>query len=87
MSTKEVRKFFKKVHGPFSFATFTLGIRTTLGLSQVDMAKKLCISKAALCEVEKSRTLVGSAGTPKRQASLSSSPLKRAFKTNFEKPT
>ncbi len=59
MSTKEAGKVFEKVHGPFSFATFMLGIRTTLGLSQVDMAKKLGISKAALCEVEKGRTLVG----------------------------
>ena len=35
-----------------------LGIRTTLELSQVEMAKKLGISKAALCEIEKGRTLV-----------------------------
>ena len=35
-----------------------LGIRTTLGLSQVAMVKKLGISKSALCEVEKGHTLV-----------------------------
>lgn len=35
-----------------------LGIRTTLDHSQVEMAKKLGISKAALCEIEKGRTLV-----------------------------
>ena len=35
-----------------------LGIRTTLDLSQVEMAKRLKISKAALCEIEKGRTLV-----------------------------
>lgn len=58
MSIKEAKKVFEKIHGPFSFATFMLGIRTTLGLSQVEMAKKLGISKAALCEVEKGRTLV-----------------------------
>lgn len=58
MTIKEAGKIFEKVHGPFSFATYMLGIRTTLELSQVQMAKKLGISKAALCEVEKGRTLV-----------------------------
>jgi DNA-binding XRE family transcriptional regulator len=58
MSIKEAKQVFEKAHGPFSFATFMLGIRTTLDLSQVAMAKKLGISKAALCEIEKGRTLV-----------------------------
>jgi DNA-binding XRE family transcriptional regulator len=58
MSIKEARKVFEKLHGPFSFATFMVGARTTLGLTQVAMAKKLRISKAALCEIEKGRTLV-----------------------------
>ena len=58
MSIKEANQVFEKVHGPFSFATFMLGIRTTLDLSQVEMAKKLGISKAALCEIEKGRTHV-----------------------------
>lgn len=44
--------------GPFTFATFMVGSRTTLNLTQVQMAKKLGISKAALCEIEKGRTLV-----------------------------
>lgn len=46
------------MNGPFSFATYMLGIRTTLDLTQVEMSKKLGISKAALCELEKGRTLV-----------------------------
>ncbi len=58
MSIKNANPIFEKAHGPFSFATFMLGIRTTLELSQVEMAKKLGISKAALCEIEKGRTLV-----------------------------
>ncbi len=58
MSIKEAKQVFEKAQGPFSFATFMLGIRTTLDLSQVAMAKKLGISKAALCEIEKGRTLV-----------------------------
>lgn len=58
MSIKPASQVFEKLHGPFSFATFMLGVRTTLDLSQVQMAKKLGISKAALCEIEKGRTLV-----------------------------
>lgn len=58
MSIKDANQVFEKNYGPFSFATFMLGIRTTLELSQVEMARKLRISKAALCEIEKGRTLV-----------------------------
>lgn len=58
MTIKEASLVFKKIHGQLSFATFMLGIRTTLGLSQVDMSKKIGISKSALCEIEKGRTLV-----------------------------
>lgn len=58
MTIKDASKAFEKAYGPFSFATFMLGIRTTMDLSQVEMAKKLGISKAALCEIEKGRTLV-----------------------------
>ena len=58
MSIKEAKQTFEKNHGPFTFATFMLGSRTTLDLTQVEMAKKLGISKAALCEIEKGRTLV-----------------------------
>ncbi len=58
MSIKEAGKIFEKAQGQLSFATYMLGIRTTMGLSQVEMAKRLGISKAALCEIEKGRTLV-----------------------------
>lgn len=58
MNIREAEKAIEKVRGSFTFATFMLGIRTTLDLSQVKMAKKLGISKAALCEIEKGRTLV-----------------------------
>lgn len=58
MSIKEARQVFEKIHGPFTFANFMVGSRTTLNLTQVEMAKKLGISKAALCEIEKGRTLV-----------------------------
>lgn len=58
MTTKEAKPILRKIYGPFSFATFLLGIRTNLDLSQANMAKKLGISKSALCEIEKGRTLV-----------------------------
>jgi DNA-binding XRE family transcriptional regulator len=58
MSTKPAKQILERIHGPFTFADFMLGIRTTLDLSQVEMAKKLGISKSALCEIEKGRTLV-----------------------------
>lgn len=59
MTIKEANQVLEKSQGIFSFATFMLGIRTTLELSQAEMAKRLGISRAALCEIEKGRTLVG----------------------------
>ena len=58
MNIKEASKVLSKVHGPFTFATFILGARTTLDLTQVQMAARIGISKSALCEIEKGRTLV-----------------------------
>jgi DNA-binding XRE family transcriptional regulator len=58
MSIKGAKQFLEKDYGPFTFATYMLGARTTLGLSQVEMAKKLGITKSAVCEIEKGRTLV-----------------------------
>lgn len=58
MTIKNASKTFEKNYGPFTFAMFILGCRTTLNLTQVQLATKLGISKAALCEIEKGRTLV-----------------------------
>lgn len=58
MTTKNASQSIEKIMGPFTFATYILGVRTTLNLTQVQMAKKIGISKAALCEIEKGRTLV-----------------------------
>jgi transcriptional regulator with XRE-family HTH domain len=58
MTIKDANQVLEKLSGPLTFAKFILGIRTTMDLSQVEMAKKLGISKAALCEVEKGRTFV-----------------------------
>ena len=73
MSIKEAHPIFEKTYGVFSFATFMLGIRTTLDLSQKELAKKLGISKAALCEIEKGRTRVSPATAVRyaRQAGFS----------------
>ena len=61
MSIKEAEKTLSGLNGPYTFATYMLGVRTALDLSQVEMAKKLGVSKAALCEIEKGRTLVSPA--------------------------
>jgi transcriptional regulator with XRE-family HTH domain len=58
MNIKAALPVFEKLHGSYTFAEYILGIRTSLDLSQVSMAKKLGISKSALCELEKGRTLV-----------------------------
>ncbi len=58
MNIKNAIKTLEKNNGAFTFATFILGIRTTLDLTQSEMAKKLGLSKSALCEIEKGRTLV-----------------------------
>lgn len=58
MNIKNASKVLAKASGQFTFATFMLGARTTLDLTQVEMAKRIGISKAALCEIEKGRTLV-----------------------------
>jgi len=47
MSIKEASQVFEKMRDSFTFADFMLGIRTTLDLTQVAMAKKLGISNAA----------------------------------------
>lgn len=58
MTIKEAESVLEKIQGPFSFATFMLGIRTTLGLTQVEAAQRLGITRSALCEIEKGRTFV-----------------------------
>ncbi|MFL5814591.1 MAG: helix-turn-helix transcriptional regulator [Bdellovibrionia bacterium] len=58
MNIKDASQVMEKIYGPFTFATFMLGARTTLNLTQAQMAKKLGISKSAVCEIEKGRTLV-----------------------------
>lgn len=44
--------------GPFSMAMLLRSFRTSQEISQIDFAKKLKISKANLCDIEKGRKLV-----------------------------
>jgi len=44
--------------GPLTLGDALEAVRTTLELSQVDFAKKIGISKANLCDVEKGRRFV-----------------------------
>src|SRR5690348_15382089 len=59
MSTKKrLVDVLEKIDGPFTFAKFLRGSRTTLDLSQAEMARKVGISRAMLCDIEKGRQLV-----------------------------
>lgn len=55
---KRARDVIEKLTGPYTFAMFMRSMRTTLDLSQIEMAKKLGISKQSLCDIENGRTLV-----------------------------
>lgn len=58
MSTKPLLPLLEKKLGPFTFAMFMRVARTTLELSQAQMARKLGISRGTLCDIEKGRQLV-----------------------------
>jgi DNA-binding XRE family transcriptional regulator len=60
MTTKNKRLIdvLEKLDGPFTFATYMRGSRTTLDLTQAEMARKVGISRAMLCDIEKGRQLV-----------------------------
>ncbi len=49
---------FEAEMGPVTFAMFMRVARTTLDITQEDMGKKLRISKANVCDIEKGRQLV-----------------------------
>ncbi|WP_409478128.1 helix-turn-helix transcriptional regulator [Pseudobdellovibrio sp. HCB154] len=60
MSTKKwygIEDLEKRL-GPFTMAMLLRSFRTREEISQVDFAKKLKISKANLCDIEKGRKLV-----------------------------
>lgn len=58
MTTKEspARKTISKIRGnPLSFGEMIASLRKTDDISQVTLAKKMKISKAYLCDIEKGR--------------------------------
>jgi DNA-binding XRE family transcriptional regulator len=57
MSTK-AKTFFEKNLGPMTFGTFLTGMRTTLDMSQSELAKKLKVSRSMICDIEKGRVFV-----------------------------
>lgn len=58
MSTKRLLAILEDQLGPLTFGMFLRGARTALGLTQVDMAKKLRIARGTLCDIEKGRQTV-----------------------------
>lgn len=61
MTTKLARTVLESMTGAYTFAMFMRSSRTTLDLSQVEMAKKLGITRSSLCDVEQGRVLVSAA--------------------------
>jgi DNA-binding XRE family transcriptional regulator len=57
IDNKFKNKFEQEV-GPLSFALFMRVARTTLDLTQQQMGKKLGLSRANICDIEKGRHLV-----------------------------
>lgn len=58
MSTKKLRTVLESDVGPTTFGLFIRVARHSLGLSQVEMARTLGVSKGTLCDIEKGRQLV-----------------------------
>ena len=61
MGTKRLTPLLEKELGHLTFGMFLRVARTSLDLTQTEMAKKLGISKGTLCDVEKGRQLVSPA--------------------------
>ncbi len=61
MTTKKrkgLADLLEKELGPLTFGMFVRASRTTLDITQVELAKKLKIAKGTLCDIEKGRQLV-----------------------------
>ncbi len=64
MNTKKIKSLSKLLEqdvGPLTFGDFVCSSRMALNITQVDLAKKLKISKSTLCDIEKGRQLVSPA--------------------------
>lgn len=80
---KRADETLEKLVGPYTFAMFMRSMRTTLDLSQVEMAKKLGISRQALCEIESGRTQV-SLPTAAKYAQAGGFPVIVAVEANIQ---
>ena len=58
MTTKNLKTLLEKELGPLTFGMFLRSARTSLGLSQAEMARTLGMSRGTLCDIEKGRQLV-----------------------------
>ncbi len=58
MTTRSARVILEKMVGPVTFAMFVRAARSSMGLTQVDFAKKLKVTPATLCDIEKGRQMV-----------------------------
>jgi len=58
MTTKRLDGLLKKEVGDLTFGMFLRVARTSMGLNQVEMSKKLGIKRGTLCDIEKGRQLV-----------------------------
>ncbi len=61
MVSKVATTFFEKNMGPMTFGAFVTGMRTTIELTQSDLAKKLKVQRSMICDIEKGRVLVSPA--------------------------
>ena len=58
MTTQGYMQKLEKELGPVTFAMFMRVARTSLDLTQIEMAKKLKMAPGTVCDIEKSRQLV-----------------------------
>jgi len=58
MTTKRLRSLLEEKIGPMTFGTFLVAAREKLGLTQIEMAKKLKMAPSTLCDIEKGRQIV-----------------------------
>ena len=58
MSTDDASELLRKEIGPLTFGVFLRVARTSMDITQVEMAKKLGVSRSMICDIEKGRQLV-----------------------------
>ena len=77
--TIRAKNFFEKEMGPMTFGAFLTAVRTSLDVTQADLARRLKVSRSMVCDIEKGRVIV-SPGLEVKIASLGGFPEKMAVK-------